>query len=538
MLLGIIKDETNNIEYYIDSENKDNYSELSITRVDSTTTRLLSKEEFSNLLKTIFSSKLTYKEEYKDYSVYLDEANNKRYFKNGREDLFMFLENNGVSAINYFEKESKKPKSKIYNVVVANIVFSLILSSTALIPLAGDMQLRQRADITISSIIPLSAEELSNTIRSSKNLTEEQKNALCNEDYFNFVLENVDSRRNYSLRKSVDEIKIKTFDKSVMENADGYFDPLHPNTIYVLDSNVDKDDFLEIIIHEFIHMTQNCKYSYVREAACEIAKNEFYKKPIIAYPDNVKRLKVLTEIIGPEPIIKCVYNPNDNTFEKELAKYLSPDEVNEFLLLLGTHADDINNPNFNSNEVHQKIDEYLAKIYHNKTGNDIKDDVMIRLIYNGGDKNRVYFNYNLENYNKDYFLFTDLVPIEEASINSIIENNTDIIYEYTVDKQETVNGKDITHSAREQTNDFSAIPTNHKGFVKLIFTDDTVGYVYYNTEEETWGTVKRYEVIDKYEPSIPKKFPNQVSKTNKKFEEEINEMINDVENTESEAKSI
>ena len=164
MLLGIIKDETNNIEYYIDSENKENYSELSITRVDSTTTRLLSKDEFLNLLKTIFSSKLTYKEEYKDYSVYLDEANNKRYFKNGREDLFMFLENNGVSAINYFEKESKKPKSKIYNVVVANIVFSLILSSTALIPLAGDMQLRQRADITISSIIPLQYDKNSSSL--------------------------------------------------------------------------------------------------------------------------------------------------------------------------------------------------------------------------------------------------------------------------------------------------------------------------------------------------------------------------------------
>ena len=179
MLLGIIKDETNNIEYYIDSENKDNYSELSITRVDSTTTRLLSKEEFSNLLKTIFSSKLTYKEEYKDYRVYLDEANNKRYFKNGREDLFMFLENNEDDDFDDdFEKESKKPKSKIYNVVVANIVFSLILSSTALIPLTGDMQLRQRADITISSIIPLSAEELSNTIRSSKHLTEEQKNQV------------------------------------------------------------------------------------------------------------------------------------------------------------------------------------------------------------------------------------------------------------------------------------------------------------------------------------------------------------------------
>ena len=70
MLLGIIRDKTNNIEYHIDSETKDNYTELSITRVDNDTIRLLSKEEFLNLLQTIFSSKLTYKEKYKDYDIF------------------------------------------------------------------------------------------------------------------------------------------------------------------------------------------------------------------------------------------------------------------------------------------------------------------------------------------------------------------------------------------------------------------------------------------------------------------------------------
>lgn len=539
MLLGIIRDKTNNIEYHVDSETKDNYTELSITRVDNNTIRLLSKEEFLSLLQTLFSSNLTYKEKYKDYDVYYDEANNRRYFKNGKEDLLMFMENNGLDALNYFEKSSKKPKTKIYSVIAANIVFSLILSSTALIPLVGDKQLRQRVDITVSSLISLNSDELINSINASKYLTEEEKSELCNEAYFDLVLENTDSIRNYSLRKSCDEIKIKTFDKNVMENADGYFDPLHPNTIYILDSDdIDHDTYIGIIIHEFIHMTQNCKYSYIREASDELLKNEYYNKPIIAYSDSVKRLKVLIEIIGPEPIKKCIFDAKDESFDKELEKYLSKNEVIELQMLLNTPADKINDPNFDSTEIHQKIDAYLAKIYHNKTGKNIKDDVMIRLIYNDGDKNRVYFNHNLENYNKDYFLFTDLVPIEEASINSIIENNTDIIYEYTVDKQETVNGQDVTHSVRQQTNDFSAIPANHKGMVKLIFTDDTVGYVYYNPEEEAWGTVKRYEVIDRYEPSIPKKFPNQVSKINKKFEEEINEMINDVENTESEAKSI
>ena len=38
-------------------------------------------------------------ENYNDYEVYIDRANNKRYFKNGIEDFMMFYDNNGKEAV-------------------------------------------------------------------------------------------------------------------------------------------------------------------------------------------------------------------------------------------------------------------------------------------------------------------------------------------------------------------------------------------------------------------------------------------------------
>ena len=82
MLIGIIKNETNNTSYYMHLDKQDNYNELSIIETTKDTIRALNELEAISLIKTILSSKLTYKEKYNDYDVYTDESNNKRYFKN------------------------------------------------------------------------------------------------------------------------------------------------------------------------------------------------------------------------------------------------------------------------------------------------------------------------------------------------------------------------------------------------------------------------------------------------------------------------
>ena len=515
MLLGIIKDITKNIEYYINSEKKDNVYEISFTMVTNDNIKALSKEEIRSLLKTILSSNLTYKEKWNDYDVYLDEANNKRYFKNGRENFFMFLENNGVSAINYFNKISKTSKSKSYNIIAANIAFSLILSSMALIPFAGDIQIRERLDITVSSFINLSADDLVNSIQSSKYLTDEEKEFLCNEDYFNFVLENSDPIRNYSLRKAFNDMRIERFDESVVANCDGYYDHLHPNTIYILDKNYDDDVYRGMVIHEFIHATQDCDLSYIQEATTEICKNEFWFDPMISYNTLTKRAKVLAEIIGPEPLRKCLFSgKNDKSIRNAVKEYLSPEEVNDFLSLLDTPATKINDPNYDLEDLNKKIDDYLAKIYYNKTGKDIKNSGIINAIYNNDAPGRIYFNHNHEKYNTDYYTGTTLELIGETDINSI--NPDDIeSYNYSIRRQEEVDGDNLVHIERKTTTDPSIIESTvtDSTQVRIDFKDGTIGYVNYEKNTNSWGSVKQYKSLPPSEPSIPKKFPDQVKES-------------------------
>ena len=528
MLLGIIKDQTNNIEYYIDTEKKDKYYEISVTKVTNNNSKLLSKEEIRNLLKTIFSSKLTYKEKYNDYDVYLDEANNKRYFKNGIENLFMFIENNGIDAICCFEKINKKPRSKAIKIITSTIVFEMILSSIALIPVAGDIQIRTGIDTAISAINTLDSNEIINTINASKYISEEDKEILCNEAYFNYVLEYAKPMRYYAIRKNIEELKIVPYNEDSVKNADGYVDPLHPSVIYVLENNMnDKSFYKHIITHEFIHLTQAPSYAYIREACTEIAYVEFYNLPIVAYQDCVKRVKVLMEIIGPEPVSEYTIQGDSNKFAKTIQKYLTPEETYQFLNVLNMSSTAIVDPNTDMESVHKKVDGYLAKMYYNKTGKDISEDAMINKIYENGATLRYYFNNQNPTYKSDFMLSSEKVLIEEVDLSEVVKSGNVDTYKYTVfEKDKDGNNKPVA----KETEDFSTIPLNDTHQIVITYKDNTIGYVSYNEKEGKWEPVNHYRFEKKYEPSIEKKFPDQVRKfsnnTNKELQIMIDEGIN------------
>lgn len=543
MLLGIIKDETNNIEYYINSETKDNVSEIAFTMVSTNDVKTLSKEEIIKLLKTILSSKLTFKEKYNDYDVYLDESNNKRYFKNGRENYFMFLENNGVSALNYLEKIDKhsKPKSKRYSIVASTIVFDVILSASVLIPFAGDVRIRENIDKGLSYVVSVSSNEMINSIQSSKYLTDEEKDILCNKDYFDFVLKYSDSNRNYNLRQSLDNLQIKYYPYEEGSVADGYQDPLEPNTIYILETHADDEKLRnEILIHEFIHTTQNHNvYSYIKEASDEIFKNEFYGKDIIAYMENVKRVKVLMEIIGPEPIAYCNFESDPQRFRNAINEYLTPEEANELLYLFTTPATLVNDPEYDLEDLNNKIDSYLAIMYHNKTGKDIHEDAMINSIYNRDVKNRIYFNSNLDSYYQDYYKGTCEENIGKIKMNDALNSYDIELFDYQYEETIIRDGVEYSHIKAIETTDFSEVPQEDDSIsLKIVFADGTLGYTRYNSETNSWNDVSHIRILNPYEPPIYKKFPEQDLFVKPYNNKNIEEKYKKIENEESEAKYI
>ena len=505
MLLGIINDTTNKNNYYINY--KDN--EVNIVKVNNNSINSLDKEEIRNLIKTLLSSKLTYLEKYNDYDVYIDEANNKRYYKNGIEDIFMFLNNNGVSAINCLG--NSKASSKIYKLIVSTIVFEIILSSTVLIPFVGDPTIRKKIDTSISYINKLTSDELINSIETSKYLSEEDKKLLSNEAYFNFMLEYSDPIRNYSIRNCFDNVNIKTFTSEEVPNADGYYDPLNPNTIYILKKVDNNPYYTSIATHEFIHLTQaQNKYAYIKETATEIIKREFYNESILDYQPYIIRLKALMEIIGSETIAECNYKGDTDSFEKAINKYLNPEEAKQLLELFTTSAVSLNDPNFNGTELNSKIDNYIAKMYYNKTGKDINDDLMMKAIYSDKANNRVYFNNTLDNYYNDFYLTTDKKLIEETNVSDIV--NSDRVEKYIYNSHEAFesNGTTTIRYTTKTTKDFSEIPLEPAQFINVYFKDGTIGYAYYDESKNQWNTLRIYKIIEITEPSIPRKFPDQV----------------------------
>ena len=259
-----------------------------------------------------------------------------------------------------------------------------------LIPFSGDIQREETNKETLSYIIDLSDDEMVNIINASFHLSKEEKEYICNNTYFDFLLDYTSRTRNYELRNRLNNINVRYYESEEWPNTWGYYSPTRGNTINILEeinpdvNPLNKDYYKNTFIHEFIHLTQsNNKYSYIIEASDEILKNEFYNIPVTTYGDLVVRTKVLMEIIGPEPIEDCNYSDYPTLFEESIKKYLSEEEANELLEIFNTSSNDIIDPEKETerSEKNDRVDSLLAKMYYNKTGKDIEEDMMINLIY-------------------------------------------------------------------------------------------------------------------------------------------------------------
>ena len=132
MLVSIIKEQMNN--YYINLEDKGDRKIISIIKSNNKDTKYIKKDEAINLLKRILSTKLTFLRKEDEYDVYVDEVDNKRYFKNGKENYVLFFINNGINAIEYDNEgekgTEKKLDSKFYKVVFGVSIVNVSLKDS------------------------------------------------------------------------------------------------------------------------------------------------------------------------------------------------------------------------------------------------------------------------------------------------------------------------------------------------------------------------------------------------------------------------
>lgn len=279
----------------------------------------------------------------------------------------------------------------------------------------------------------LDSNKIKELINSSINLNQEEKDGLINEDFYEFIDDYIDSYVVYPRLENIDIVDFTDEEKNDKKNEDsaGFYDYRQPNILHVRD--YDENNTLNTMVtnfHEESHMLQSdFEYSYLVEGTVALFTNEFCDSSRNSYPERQKRLKVLMEIIGTEPILKY-YGGSFNEIEDNLNKYLTKKEVEEFKSLLKT------GPYYKKiDEVHEKIDKLLSTLYHNKYNCDIKDDDIINAIYNNLVVSRNYFNitnekdiilenlYDLDEINKKDFNINDKLNTIELEPFPDIENN-------------------------------------------------------------------------------------------------------------------
>lgn len=422
MLLGTIINKESRT--YIKEKEENGIKKISFDKVDKEGINHLKKKQSVELLNKLFNTKKQYIETKDGYNIYLDENNLKRYYKDEKEDFSMFYLNNGKDATAYLGK-GIKTALKAFSFTIG------ALTTTVMITNEGVDTLQEYSNEEVDKISftidtetdyyqPVTLESLKNYIYSSDGLTDSDKDLIYNEDYLSFVLSISDNERKlFDFNDRFKNINIKEYPIEENPGADGYY-TYGTNTIHVLDAHKNNDEILkDIKTHEFIHLTQaSFKYTYLADALAEIISQEFYDAPNYSYTEVVKRVKVLMEIIGPQPIINAVYSHDTTMFENSIRQYLNEEDSKEFLQLMS--FSDWRNPDSTIEEkVHKRVKELLRKMAEKKYEQihygyekDSTGKIIEKILYENVD-NRFYFNTKKSEYYKKYELENDYTIFDE-----------------------------------------------------------------------------------------------------------------------------
>ena len=376
-----------------------------------------------------------------DYKVMLDKDTNfKHYFKNGSEDYEMFFRNNGKLAINF--QSDKSLKNILRDIAVTFVVgsttislsltafnYALLHSNNLTLNNNIDLTEEQQEDKIIAQIKinDITYKDVSKLINDSINLDDEEKAFLDNEALITDVLEIINDNNisKYDLLASIKDIDIKPFDEEYTDYI-GYYKSETPNVIYVRDYNGLTSSNKDTVAHEYMHLFQYnfTEYDFLKEACAEIISDEYYDESSInTYSEQVKIVKKLMEIIGPDAIWYFNFTGDISLIEENVKPYLNENLYNAFLdCLKYDYEKDINNTNKIT-----ALNHILEVLYKNKYNQDISNDEIIKLI----DDNEVYikrYYFNKRYINSDYSYYEDNENVTSVSMTK----NEAIINDYLI----------------------------------------------------------------------------------------------------------
>lgn len=457
MNIAIIKNEENN--YYVKLKTIDEALQCSVVCASDQKIYYMDELEIKKLFSDMFSGDLKYLYTANNIKIYEDEAGNKRYFKNGIEDYYKFFKYNGKNAIMHEVKndDNTKTNSKRYRLrnkaewtITAMSIFAIIL-----------MKVPSIRDETIDKLFPLKiklhnyiTEEkidndisvqklIDNILNSNIELSQEKKEYLANEDFITDVLDIANNQSDYSINENTKTLKYRYFTEEEKQNSPNKAGQYNVNLNEIAVKDDSEAEFKRTGPHEFVHLLQdNNSYLYIREACAELCSKEYYGKKVDAYVEEVVRVCILMEIIGPQPVLECNFKGNTKSFENAIHKNLDEESADRLLELFKMHPYDDKDE---MPAVNEEIDKLLDKMYQNKYGFEYERDKAISILLRGTDiQDRFYFNQRSENFNRKI--------IENSVENSRAVIDKEDIEEYIVEISTDITKEqyDIKHNNPEE----------------------------------------------------------------------------------------
>ena len=445
---------------------------------------IISLNTIAILVNSLFDkSKEKFLKQQGEYTVFINkETAYKHFYKDGKEDLLKFFLENGQNGIMYEDKKNNKnnqrTKSFFNRKKMAKYIMGLTLYSALFLSTyktttyiiselnSQEIQELEEAATETTDNQYYDFESICNAIQLATTLSDQDKNFLYNEELFKAISNTpMTEDRIMSLEEKLTDIKILPFTEEDKEENKtrasqglletvGYYNPLTPNIFYM--ENLTNQDTKT---HEFIHLLQdNNNYYYIREASAEIISNEYYGALLDSYKEEAKRIKVLMEIIGTNPI----WNVNFSGSEEKLQEFndilynnLSYKEYGEITEILTTSPSDKTPEEMK--KINENLDKILANLYNNIYHEPIENNEIIQYIYGSNNLNttncaRHYFQ-DRENKEGRKIEKLENIPLIEA----IQEENIEIEFynqkeveltkeEYLKEKKE---GKNVSFTIKE-----------------------------------------------------------------------------------------
>lgn len=278
----------------------------------------------------------------------------------------------------------------------------------------------------------LTYEDVAEMINASDNLTQAEKDFLCNPDLINEILKtaNVDNISRHALVDCIKDMDIVAGDVE-SESLRGYYTRTTPNILYITDYSEFSIFFKDVIAHEYVHLLQNhdCRYRMLKEACAEIVAEEYFEDSYISsYPKCVYLTKKLMEIIGPEPVWHCTFTGDFTPIERNVSLYFNERQYKLFEDCIKYVLDE--DEDENNLARYETLDVLLNVLYKNKYHRDVSEDEIIPLLEDPYHKlKRYYFNRKFVNSENSYHEDSTHTTTKTMTVDKAVQSGYIIAWE-------------------------------------------------------------------------------------------------------------